>query len=213
MVVGKGEINMALGQAKIQPTITEKRYMTIQFLEAAFVSGNRVQITPVTNYNVTNLSGEQFTYGTPIETYIIYDDRPKVSLLKSLGWYREDDSIKPQIAQIATHLIYRKSDNTVINELLLVGDEFQQLVQTGESASYILKPLQIARGTLIDVYYDFAPTKINRFYVVEPKLDTVSINYTCNIMPYKYQEAPKGTEEQNPANGMNLNFNSDNHGL
>lgn len=204
---------MALSQAKIQPTIKEKRYLTLQFLEAAFISGNKVVITPVQSYGLTELSGEQFTYASPVETYVIYDDRPKVSLLKSLGWYREDDSIKPQIAQVATHLVYRKSDDTVVNEFLLMGDEYQLLVETGESANYIMKPLNILRGTLIDVYYDFAPTKTNRFYVVEPKIDTVSINYTCNIMPYKYQEPLRGTEEQNPSNGMHLNFNSNEHGI
>lgn len=204
---------MALAQAKIQPTIKEKRFMTIQFLEAAFMSGNRVKIHPVKTYNISELSGESFTYEEPIETYIIYDDRPKVSLLKSLGWYREDESIKPQIAQVATHLIYRKSDDTIVNEILLNGNEIQQLTETGESDNYILKPLKILRGTLIDVYYDFMPTNINRFYVVEPKVDTVSINYTCNIMPYKYDEPHQAAEEQNPANGTYLKFNSDEHGI
>lgn len=53
---------MALRQAKIQPTLEEKRYITLQFLEAAFMSGSEVNITPVEAYGLSDLSGERFTY-------------------------------------------------------------------------------------------------------------------------------------------------------
>jgi len=198
---------MALRQAKIQPALNEKRYITLQFLEAAFMSGNRVVITPVDIKDLSVLSKETFTYKDPIETYIIYDERPKVTLLKKLGWYREDVEELPQIAIIPTHLLYSKKTGKVVNEVLLQGQEMQDLVAKGESENYELKPLEIKRGTFIDVYYDFAPepsepnpeltkgfyfkqdesTVINRFYVTESRIDTVSINYTCKLMSWKYQ--------------------------
>ena len=271
---------MALRQAKIQPTLQEKRYITLQFLEAAFVSGNRVAITPVTSYSLSKLSKETFVYGDKIDTYIIYDERPKVSLLKKFGWYREDEESLPQIAIIPTHLLFKRFawdtgvvlavveqaepvdgdqwfdiDNSllyifsidswdagqtivteepelptvigdqwfdtdtntlytvipgpIVNEVLLQGNDMQQLIKFGYSDTYELRPLGIKRGTLVDVFYDFAPeveeptpeesdgfffkmdesTVANRFYVADPKIDTVSINYTCKLMPYKYQGA------------------------
>ena len=292
---------MALRQAKIQPTLQEKRYITLQFLEASYVSGNRVIIRQVDTHELSTLSGETFTYKDPIETYIIYNERPKVSLLKKHGWYREDQENLPQIAQIPTHLLFRKygwNDGVelsttepeepedgdqwfdvneellytyfngswddgvevsteseiptssglryfniedsklytseegigeVVNEVLLNGSDIGSLVKDGESEQYELKPLKISRGALIDVFYDFAPesslpgeeaeedfyrkidhsTVINRFYVVEPHIDTISINYTCKIMAYKYDADKEAPEEVNPSNGEYLNFNSD----
>jgi len=99
---------MALRRAKITPTVQEKRYITLNFLESAYVSGTRVVITPVKSYSLTTLSGESFVYGKPVETWIIYDERPAVRLLKNLGWYREDGESNPQIAYIPTHLLYMK---------------------------------------------------------------------------------------------------------
>lgn len=292
---------MALRKAKIQPTTDEKRYITLNFLESAYVSGTRVVITPVKKYSLSKLSGESFEYGTPVETFILYDERPKVSLLKRFGWYREDQEELPQIAHIPTHLLYRKygwnigenvptqipevqptdgdkwadvdnetlyiyeidewvpysmptayyaptsagqylfnpktailhmsifawdsgtilptsqpttpedgdrwfdkvndmlytydgdttswdagvavptelydpmsenlyyfdeGDNKlfrstygerVANEVLLDGNDMQNLTRTGEADAYIMKPLEVKRGTLIDVFYDFAP--------------------------------------------------------
>lgn len=223
---------MALKRAKVQPTVQEKRYITLQFLESAYMSGNRVIVTPVNTYKLTVLSGEVFTYKDPVETYMIYDERPKVGLLKKFGWFREDAEELPQIAYIPTHLLYNKLTNTVVNEVLLEGAEIKELVETGESDTYELRPLEIKRGTLLDVFFDFSPeartatetydgnispfdrpidssTALNRFYVTDPKIDTVSINYTCKLMAYKYDAAKEATEDQNPSNGEYLEFDSD----
>ena len=293
---------MALRQAKIQPTLQEKRYITLQFLEAAYVSGNRVIITPVDTYDLSTLSAESFTYKDPIETYIIYDERPRIGLLKKFGWFREDQENLPQIAFIPTHLLYERFvwndgeyintteptspeegdlwfDETedklyaytsgarhfvksipteepetldslgmewfdeeedklyttmpgpVVNEVLLNGQEMKDLVETGVSDRYELRPLEIKRGTLVDVFFDFAPAQelpepdgpydfamdnsgvINRFYVTEPRIDTVSINYTCKLMAYKYDAEKESDEDQNPSNGEFLKFNSDDFGV
>lgn len=204
---------MALRQAKVQPTLQEKRYITLQMLEGGYMHGSKVDITPVENYELTTLSGEQFTYGDKVSTYIIYDERPKVSLLKSLGWYREDAEMLPQVAYIPTHLLYDKETGEVVNEVALDGNEMTKLVQTGVGDKYELKPLKIIRGTLIDVYYDFLPDAVNRFYVVDVRIDTVSINYTCRLMPYKYDSEPEGTPEQNESNHKFIKFNSDNFGV
>jgi hypothetical protein len=324
---------MALRRAKIQPTLQEKRYITLQLLESAYMSGNRVLIHPVSSYSLSTLAKENFTYEDPVETYIIYDERPKVHLLKKLGWFREDEENLPQIAYIPTHLLYSKygwdngsevslgevtsptlgdrwynslegllytydgsswddgvevpieryipssvgeyyidplestiytsiAKKDIVNEVLLEGDEFQDLVEQGESTSYKLEELKIKRGTLIDVFYDFAPdvddtgeydlgefnsdqdslidagefgepqptqidlnkdrnpydfpidqsVTINRFYVTESRMDTVSINYTCKLMAYKYQAEGEAEEDQNISNGPFLNFKSDEHG-
>jgi uncharacterized repeat protein (TIGR02543 family) len=198
---------------QIQPTLIEKRYATIQFLEAAYMSGNHVNISQVDTYSLTALSGEQFTYKAPINSYIIYDERPKVSILKTYGWYREDDENLPQLAYVPTHLLYDKTTGEVINDLVITGSEYHTLTSTGESEHYILRPLKIIRGTLIDVFFDFMPDAINRFYVVDVRLDTVSINYVCRLMPYKYVAPNEGEEGQNPSNNVHLNFDSNAHGL
>lgn len=297
---------MALRQAKIQPTLQEKRYIELQVLEAAFVSGNRVIITPVNSYTLSNLSSESYEYGDPIETYIIYDERPKVSLLKKHGWYREDEENLPQIAIIPTWLLYERfawDDGTVIqtsepvepvdgstwfdednnllytysvindvgswdagveistvepeafievgqqwfdevsnklytvtpgpivNEVLLDGNDMSALSQYGYSDTYELRPLKIQRGVLVDVFFDFAPetgdpgdtsgyyhkidhsTVINRFYVTEVHIDTVSINYTAKLMAYKYEAVGEAPEGSNPSNGEFLNIDFQDEGL
>jgi hypothetical protein len=204
-------IFLAIRQAKVQPTIEEKRYNLIQFLEAAFMQGNEVNLHTVKDYKISKLSGEAFEYNEPINTYIIYHERPKVNLLKTMGWYREDDENKPQIAEIPTWLLKDKQTGEVVNEVLLEADEFQQLVKTGESQNYILEPLEIKRGTLLDIVYDFMPTNVNRFYVTDVHIDTVSINYMALIMPYKY-DLDKTTYKDEDADETSwLNFDSSKH--
>ncbi len=204
---------MAIKQAKVQPTIEEKRYNLIQFLEAAFMQGNEVNLHTVKDYKISKLSGEAFEYNEPINTYIIYHERPKVNLLKTMGWYREDDENKPQIAEIPTWLLKDKQTGEVVNEVLLEADEFQQLVKTGESQNYILEPLEIKRGTLLDIVYDFMPTNVNRFYVTDVHIDTVSINYMALIMPYKY-DLDKTTYKDEDADETSwLNFDSSKYSM
>ena len=204
---------MALRSAKIQPTIEEKRYITIQFLEAAFMSGSNVNITPVKAYGLTSLSGEQFVYEEPLDTYVIFDERPKVSLLQKLGWFREDAEILPIIAYIPTHLLYEKSTDEVVNEVLLDGTEIQALVKTGESENYILKELKIIRGTLIDIYYDFINEKNNKFYVADVKTDVVSINYVARLVPFKTDAISEAPEDSNKSNNQYLNIKTEDFGL
>lgn len=204
---------MAIRQAKVQPTIEEKRYNLIQFLEAAFMQGNEVNLHTVKDYKISKLSGEAFEYNEPINTYIIYHERPKVNLLKTMGWYREDEENKPQIAEIPTWLLKDKQTGEVVNEVLLEADEFQQLVKTGESQNYILEPLEIKRGTLLDIVYDFMPTNVNRFYVTDVHIDTVSINYMALIMPYKY-DLDKTTYKDEDADETSwLNFDSSKYSM
>lgn len=204
---------MALRQAKIQPTVEEKRYITLQFLESAFMSGSAVSITPVNTYNLTDLSGETFTYLDKVNTFVIFDERPKVNLLKSLGWFREDAEVAPILAYIPTHLLYSKETDKVVNELLLDGTETQDLVKTGESANYELKELKITRGALVDIFYDFINENNNRFYVADVKVDLISINYIANLVPYKYDATKEGTEEQNPSNHSYIKFDSNKYGV
>ncbi len=201
---------MALKQAKITQQPNEKRYHTINLLEAAVISGTEVRITPVDTYKLTTLSGEKFTYLEPVDTYIILDERPKVHLLQRYGWFKEDSEIIPIIAYIPTHLLYRHTNDdgtlvterryitdteyidepkpTVENYLVLKGNEFTQLLNTGSSTHFELKELPIKRGTLINIKYDFLEhTKdVSTFYVTDVKVDTVSLNYIANLVPYKH---------------------------
>lgn len=208
---------MALPKAKILQTVQEKRYYTLNLLEAAVMSGNRVGIHTVKTSDLTNKSGEVYTYDEPIYTYVIFDERPKVHLLKTLGWYREDTSELPILAYIPTHLLYKKEiveDNEVEeyveNYTTLIGAEMKELVNLGESENYKLKPLKIIRGTKIDIEYDFLPeSKANTFYVVNSKIDTVSLNYVVQLMPYKH-----GSESVAIDGNMHyINFDSELYGM
>lgn len=204
---------MALRQAKIEPTIEEKRYITLQFLEGAFMSGSSVKISPVKAYGITDLSGEHFVYDTEIETYVIFDERPKVHLLQKLGWYREDSEIAPVLAYISTHLLYNKEADEVVNEVLLDGETMQDLVATGESDQYELRDLKITRGALIDVYYDFLHEKENRFYVADVKTDLVSINYIARLVPFKYDKEGETPDDVNKSNTKFLNIKTEDIGI
>lgn len=182
---------------KVQPAKTEKYNLTLQFLESAYMNGNDVIITQVDEYELTELTREVKTYKEPINAYIIYDERPKVNLLKNFGWYREGEE-SPNIAYIPTHYLYDKESEEAVWGEIISGKDYQDLVKYGESDRYILKPLKIIRGTLIDVFYDFLPDSINRFQVVDVRVDTVSINYIASLRPYRYRVEPKedGTQEQ-----------------
>lgn len=123
---------MALPQAKISPTIKEKRYNTLNFLEASVMGGNKVHISEVDSYQISDLSGERFTYKEAIETYITFDARPSVKLLRSYGWFREDADIQPIVAYIPTHLLYDKSKLTAYRDYTNQGIP-NELVQSGKT--------------------------------------------------------------------------------
>ena len=220
--------------SRILPSLDEKRYYTLNFLESAVMGGSPVDITTVVNKDITDLSGEKFTYSsTKLSTYIIFDERPKVNLLKTLGWYREDGPV-PVLAYIPTHLLYKKeivevepevfeTTYTVANYDVLNGTELKQLVKTGESDNFKLVPLKIIRGTLIDIKYDFLPKLANgdddplgitnRFFAADSKVDTVSMNYIVNLMPYRY-DIPKPTEEENEdINSQYIDFDTSKFGI
>jgi len=204
--------------ARIIPNLQEKRYYTLNLIESAIISGSKVQIREVdkskwTYLNednvevykpLTDLSSEIFYYKKDpdnqnkdlvINTYIIFDERPKVHLLKSLGWFKED-GVAPILAYIPTHLIYNKDNEEVNNYEVFSGVNFKQLIIEGETPDHKLKPLEIIRGTLIDIDYDFLPKLANgeadplgtttRFFVADVKVDTVSLNYIANLMPYRF---------------------------
>lgn len=204
---------MALRQAKILPTVEEKRYITLQFLEAAFVSGNEVNITQVEGYGLTTLSGERYTFKAPVNTYVIFDERPKPSLLQRYGWFRENAEVIPIVAYMPTHLLYDKSTGQVVNELLLNGKETSDLVKTGVSQNYELKELKITRGAVIDIFYDFNPDKLNKFYVADVKTDLISINYVANLVPFKYDMPSESPEDASKANQPYLNVKTEDMGF
>lgn len=135
---------MALPQARITPTLKEKRYNTLNFLEASVMGGNKVRISQVENHDITELSGELFTYKEPIETYITFNQRPGVQLLRKYGWYRDDQEVLPIIAYIPTHLLYdrdklikhtRYINNGIPNDLNLSN---YSIYTTSEDLEYIV---------------------------------------------------------------------------
>ena len=204
---------MALNRAKIRPTIEEKRYITLQFLEGAYMSGSRAKVTPVKAYGLTNLSGEQFVYGETVDIYLIFDERPKPYLLQKLGWYRENPDQVPLISYLPTHLLYNKSTGEVVNEVLLEGDDFHALVKDGESDDYELKELKVIRGTKVDVYYDFMEESWNSFYVADVNTDLESINYVARLVPFKVDSEGQAPEDSNKSNNQFLNIKTEDAGL
>ncbi len=229
---------MALQQARILPSITEKRYYTLQLLEAAVISGNKVKITPVHEHSLSDLSSETFVYDNSkaIETFIIFNERPKVNLLKSLGWYREDGEV-PIIATIPTHILREydidQDDSIVpgdpVNFYVLRDTDIKELVHDGRTQDYILDSLPIIRGTKIDIEYDFLPQiynpatdeyindprgHVNTFFVADVKVDTVSLNYTVKLIPYRHSiDKASLTKPNNEINMEYLNFDSSEFGL
>lgn len=195
---------MALPQAKIQPTIEEKRLLTLKFLEASVMQGSKVTITPVDKLDISKLSGESASYLEPIDTYITFDDRPSVKLLRSYGWYREDQEILPIVAYIPTHLLYHRKPGQIevkakdiANYTLLQNEDYQDLVKHGESEDYALKYLPIKRLTIVDIYYDYLPDVKNTFYVADVKVDLIATNYVVNLMPYRFEAEPEGDKDSN----------------
>lgn len=204
---------MALRQAKILPTLEEKRYITLQFLEAAFVSGNEVNITQVDGYGLTTLSGERFTYKDPVNTYVIFDERPKPSLLQRYGWFREHAETVPIVAYMPTHLLHDKTTGEVVNELILNGEETAALVRDGVSGNYELRELKITRGAIVEIFYDFNPDKLNRFYVADVKTDLISINYVANLVPFKHDMPSESPEDGSKTNQPYLNIKTEDLGF
>jgi len=215
---------MALKAAKVTQTLNEKRYNTLNLLEASFQHGSETNIYPVLNADISDLGAETFEYNmnNPVNTYVIFNERPKPYLLQKYGWYKEGTEIIPILAYIPTHLLYNKvvtgepgeevTTYTIANETALLGDEVLEIVTTGESDDHILQHLKITRGAIIDIKYDFLSynnmdERISRFYVVDAKVDLVSLNYIANLMPYKYKLPDEGAED---SNFKKINYDSDN---
>jgi hypothetical protein len=85
---------------RISPNKSEIKLHKQMFNSAAKMGGTRVSIRQVASATITGVSSEVFEYQEPIEVDIVYDQRPKVSLLKRYNWYSEDPSIQPQIMYI-----------------------------------------------------------------------------------------------------------------
>lgn len=212
---------MALRNAQITQSLNEKRYNTLLLLEASYVSGNKVRITPVKNYDLTDLSSEVFEYDTPITTFIILNERPKVDLLKRMGWYRENVET-PMIATIPTHLLYNKETGLPTLDVMISGTELKDIVNTGETSNeapavnYELRPIKINRGTLIDIFYDFLSEDEaraeNRFMVGRSFVDTVSLFYTVELVPYKYPSEANPAADSN-SNTKFINFDNESQGI
>lgn len=203
--------------SRIVPNLQEKRYYTLNLIESAVMSGSKVYIREVdrdkwkhieNNEEVykplTELSSEIFYYRKDpdnltedlvVETYIIFDDRPKINLLKTLGWFKEDGTA-PLLAYIPTHLIYNINGKEVNNYDIFAGIDFKRLIKEGQTDKYEFRPLEIIRGTLVDIEYDFLPKLIDgkddplgittRFFVADVKVDPISLNYVANLMPYRF---------------------------
>lgn len=102
---------MAIAAAKITQSLKEKRYNTLNIIESAFMQGSEVNIFPVTEQSMSELGAERFVNDmeNPLNTYVIFDERPKPQLLQRYGWYRENSDNVPILAYIPTHLLYQKS--------------------------------------------------------------------------------------------------------
>lgn len=184
-----------MAKSKIRQTRQEKNYYTLQFLESAYVLGNEVTITPVKEYDLGYKSGEKFTYDPVINTFVIFDERPKVQLLQRLGWFREGQD-SPIIAYIPTHLLYDKDTDKVVNDSILLNTAMKNIIR-GTDDNYELRPLKITRGAIVDIVYDFVENNDSKFYVTDSKVDTVSLQYVVRLVPYKHVEVSQVEEDTN----------------
>lgn len=199
---------MAKAVAKLRQTKNEKYYYTLQFLESSFMLGSEVDITPVEKYSLGYASGEKFKYGKTVNTYIIFDERPKVNLLQRLGWFREGQDA-PILAYIPTHLLYDKHTDKVVNETELFNKKMKNIINEIDE-DYELRPLKITRGAIIDIKYDFVDNQENKFYVADSKIDTVSLQYVARLVPYKHVESKQDSEDINTAY---IKFNPEEFGI
>ena len=230
---------MATRKAQIVPTLKEKRYYTIQFLEAATVGGSPTLIRTVESYSLSRLSKEQITLSEEkLPVHVIFEERPKPSLLQRLGWEKEKIG-NAILAYIPTHILRNIETGEVENYYFLKNKDIKLLVEVentpdgainacdiynpdgtprvpDEACKYYLEPLKITRGALIDIQYDFVPkgTKESMFYVTDVQVDLVSLNYIAALMPYKYDIDPEDIDKENVDNNIiYLNIDSDNLGL
>lgn len=180
----------------------EKNYYTLQLLESSFMLGSEVFITQVKEYSLDYKSGESFSFYPTLHTFIIFDEKPKVSLLQQFGWYRENQT-SPIIAYIPTHLLFNKETNQVVNDKLIFGTRFKNiLLDTDET--YELRPIKITRGAIIDIVYDFINKTDNKFYVTEVFVDTISLQYIANLIPYKHELDSIAPEDDKNINKINF---------
>lgn len=94
------ELLKKTSHARNEPTLNEIDLLQKQFLEASYMGGTLVKYFRIMDVDVTKISSEKWTYRDPVELHIVYDKRPKVSLLKRLHWYREDSDIQPAIMYV-----------------------------------------------------------------------------------------------------------------
>lgn len=224
--------------SRVVPNLQEKRYYTLNLIESAVAHGSEVVINTVKKKELTALSSEEFTYNDDnLDTYIIFDERPKINLLKTLGWFREDGEA-PILAYIPTHFLFKITEEnseeiaTIDNYKVISGDPFKEIVHNGETndKKYKLKPVIITRGTLIDIKYDFLPKVIingelkddprgttNRFFVTDVKVDPVSLNYIANLMPYRYSVEKRDIKDEEGnivnRNQSYINFDTEKYGM
>ena len=201
-------------KSKLRQTTQEKNYYTLQFLESAYVLGNEVKITPVKTYSLGDKSGETFTYDPEVNTFIIFDERPKVQLLQRLGWFREGED-SPIIAYVPTHLLYDKPEDEeeeakVVNDAILSGTSMKKIINNTDE-EYELKPIKITRGAIVDIKYDFVVNSESKFYVTDSKIDTVSLQYVARLVPYKDVEVSQVLE--NDINTTHIKFNTEAFGI
>lgn len=184
---------MALQQAKIIPSLREKRYYTLQLLEAATIGGNKVKITPVASHSVTELSGETFSYDPykAVEAYIIFEERPKVSLLKSLGWFREDGETQP-IAYIPTHVLRNYTTQREYKT-----DDFFVGLCDDPTANRINDNVIIRKGTKIKIKPDELLYDIDNLHMLTEEQWRTDVVNAQNFSLF-YQEGPLFYFRYNP---------------
>lgn len=86
--------------ARMRPSGKELALQRKMFEEAAFSGGTTVKYQSVCARSLTDISDELYKWAEPVEMDIIYDERPKISLLKRMNWYSEDPDIQPKIMYI-----------------------------------------------------------------------------------------------------------------
>lgn len=90
------------------PNDNERDLLASFFNEGAAMLGQEVRIQIAVKMESDFYNDPKFTYATPVDLDIIFDQNPQMKVLKDLHWYNEDPSDQPILAYIASKDVENK---------------------------------------------------------------------------------------------------------
>jgi len=140
----------------LDPSDRELSLLSKMQYEAAKQKGNKVTVSFVDNVTLNNQHDADIDFSVPEEIDIILDERPRKEVLRTYGWYSEDEDYVPLLAYISKE----DWDGNYINLLRGMKVELPYEINSVE-------------GTKI--------YKISQVRAVPPK----SLFWVCRLTPYR----------------------------